>query len=147
MREYMKNLGTVMMMISISQMLIPEGGLKKFAALAAGFILITTAVSVIPQSVRELRIPESSVVFEGIDMETAQKTYRAEVLRKHKENLEGKISENFSGDSRVSVEIDPEGNITGVTLAASTDESRAVSYIVNTLKVPRERIMIINEKN
>ena len=48
MKEYMTNLGSVLMLTALSDMLVPEGGLKKYVSIAMGFILITAALSVIP---------------------------------------------------------------------------------------------------
>lgn len=147
MREYMKNLGTIMMMIALSNMLIPEGGIKKFASLATGFMLITAAVAVVPKNVSEFSFSSPAYTFDEKRMEEAEEKYRQQVMENHRENLENLIEENFVHSSKAQVEIDREGNITKVTLYVCGDESRAISYIVNELKFPRERITVVYEKN
>ena len=147
MREYMKNLGTIMMMIALSNMLIPEGGIKKFASLATGFMLITAAVAVVPKNVSEFSFSSPAYTFDEKKMEEAEEKYREQVIENHRENIEGLISEKFIHSSKAQVETDQEGNITKVTLYVSGDESKAISYIVNELKFPRERISLIYEKN
>ena len=147
MREYMKNLGTIMMMIALSNMLIPEGGIKKFASLATGFMLITAAVAVVPKNVSEFSFSSPAYTFDEKRMEEAEEKYRQQVMENHRENIEKLISENFVHPSKAQVETDREGNITKVTLYVHGDESRAISYIVNKLSFPRERISLIYEKN
>lgn len=147
MREYMKNLGTIMMMIALSNMLIPEGGIKKFASLATGFMLITAAVAVVPKNAMEFSFSSPAYTFDEKRMEEAEERYRQQVIENHRENIEGLIEEKFIHSSKAQVETDREGNITKVTLYLCGDESRAISYIVNELSFPRERIRIVYEKN
>lgn len=147
MREYMKNLGTIMMMIALSNMLIPKGGIKKFATLATGFMLITAAVAVVPKNVSEFSFSSPAYTFDEKRVEEAEERYREQVMENHRENIEKLISENFVHPSKAQVETDGEGNITKVTLYVHGDESRAISYIVNELSFPRERITIEYEKN
>ena len=145
MREYMKNLGTIMMMIALSNMLIPEGGIKKFASLATGFMLITAAVAVVPKDVSEFSFSLPAYTFDEKRMEEAEERYREQVMENHRENIRGLIEEKFVHQSRAEVETDREGNIEKITLYLCGDESRAISYIVNELRFPRERI--VYEKN
>lgn len=147
MREYMKNLGTIMMMIALSNMLIPEGGIKKFASLATGFMLITAAVAVVPKNVSEFSFSSPAYTFDEKKMEAAEERYRQQVMENHRKNLQELIEEKFVHFSKAQVEIDGEGNIKKVTLYVRGDESRAISYIVNELSFPRERISIVYEKN
>ena len=145
MREYMKNLGTIMMMIALSNMLIPEGEIKKFASLATGFMLITAAVAVVPKDVSEFSFSSPAYTFDEKRMEEAEERYREQVMENHRENIRGLIEEKFVHQSRAEVETDREGNIEKITLYLRGDESRAISYIVNELRFPRERI--VYEKN
>ena len=147
MREYMKNLGTIMMMIALSNMLIPEGGIKKFASLATGFMLITAAVAFVPKDVSEFSFSSPAYTFDEKRMEEAEERYREQVIENHRENLRGLIEEKFVHQSRADVETDREGNIKKITLYLRGDESQAISYIVNELRFPRERISIVYEKN
>ena len=147
MREYMKNLGTIMMMIALSNMLIPEGGIKKFASLATGFMLITAAVAFVPKDVSEFSFSSPAYTFDEKRMEEAEERYREQVIENHRENLRGLIEEKFVHQSRADVETDTEGNIEKITLYLRGDESQAISYIVNELRFPRERISIVYEKN
>ncbi len=144
--EYIKNLATVMIMVSIANILLPEGSIKKFAALSMGFIIISVAI-----------YPIGDLFSDEISMETftedtehiaaAEKTQRETVLLVHKENLERKIKEHIKHGSDVSVSVDDNANITDVSITLRGDESSAVAYIVNTLKLPRERIKLIYENN
>ena len=147
MREYMKNLGTIMMMIALSNMLIPEGGIKKFASLAMGFMLITAAIAIVPKNVSEFSFSSPAYTFDEKRMEEAEERYRQQVMENHRENLRRLIEENFVHSSKAQVETDREGNIKKVTLYIRGDESRAITYIVNELNFPRERISIVYEKN
>ena len=147
MREYMKNLGTIMMMIALSNMLIPEGGIKKFASLATGFMLITAAVAFVPKDVSEFSFSSPAYTFDEKRMEEAEERYREQVIENHRQNLRGLIEEKFVHQSRADVETDREGNIKKITLYLCGDESQAISYIVNELRFPRERISIVYEKN
>ena len=147
MREYMKNLGTIMMMIALSNMLIPEGSIKKFASLATGFMLITAAVAVVPKDISEFSFSSPAYTFDEKRREEAEERYREQVIENHRANIENLIAEKFIHSSKAQVETDREGNITKVTLYVCGDESRAISYIVNELSFPRERINVVYEKN
>ena len=141
MREYIISVGSVMTLISFALMLIPEGGIKKFASMAAGFMIISTI----------LQFPNEKIDFTGIDIEKieadyseAEAIYEAEVIKRHKENLKAAI-ENEMKSGKCFVETDNNGNITRVTLRATEDESEALRYVVETLGVPRERVKVIYE--
>lgn len=147
MKEYMLNLGSVMMLMALSKLILPEGGIKKFATLAMGFMLITAALAPLPSSFDEISFDSESFEINDADIEKSEAQYRAQVLKTHRENLERMIEENIIHGSKVSVEVTQNGEIISVTLVLKGDESRAVNYIVNTLGVPRERIKISYDKN
>lgn len=147
MKEYMLNLGSVMMLMALSRLILPEGGIKKFATLAMGFMLITAALAPLPSSFDEISFDSESFEINEADIEKSEAQYRAQVLKTHRENLERMIEENIVHGSKVSVEVTQNGEIISVTLVLKGDESRAVNYIVNTLGVPRERIKISYDKN
>lgn len=147
MREYMMNLGVVMMLIALANILLPEGGLKKFASLAMGFMLITAALSFLPRDLGEISFSAESFEIDEEEIETARAQYRAEVLKEHRKNLEKKIEENMRHGSKAFVELREDGEILSVTLRLRGDESGAVLYIINTLNVPRERIKLSYDEN
>lgn len=147
MKEYMLNLGSIMMMMALSKLILPEGGIKKFASLAMGFMLITAALAPLPSNFEEISFDSESFEINDTDIEKSEAQYRAQVIKAHRENLERMITENIVHDSRVSVEVTQNGEIIGVTLVLKGDESKAVNYIVNTLGVPRERIKISYDEN
>lgn len=141
MRDYIISVGSVMTLISFALMLIPEGGIKKFASMAAGFMIISTI----------LQFPNEKIDFTGLNMEKieadyseAEAIYEAEVIKRHKENLKAAIEKEMKS-GKCFVETDNNGNITRVTLRATEDESEALRYVVETLGVPRERVKVIYE--
>ena len=142
MREYMKNLGSVMMMVAFANMLVTSESIKKFMSLATGFILISTAISIIPGDLKEFKFSFPEYVLGEKEIKEAEDNYRKSVLDAHSKNLEKEIEEKFSHGSSAKVTIDSDGNISGITLRIKGDESRAISFIVNELKFPRERIKI-----
>ncbi len=147
MREYMIALGSVMMMVSISGILIPEGGIKKFASLAMGFMIITVAVFPLGKGEEIFKFsPESFGVHEK-KIKEAQSLYEKNVLEKHKQNLEEMIKVHIKHGSGVEVSVTSEGEVENITLTLKGDESRGVNYIVNTLNIPRERIKTVYENN
>ena len=141
MREYIISVGSVMTLISFALMLVPEGGIKKFASMAAGFMIISSI----------LELPKGEINFTGINIEKIEADYSeqealytAEVIKRHKENLKAAIEKEMkSGKSFV--ETDNDGNITRVTLRCTEDESAALRYVTETLGVPRERVKVIYE--
>lgn len=141
MREYIISVGSVMTLISFALMLLPEGGIKKFASMAAGFMIISSI----------LEFPGGEINFSGINIEKIEADYSekealytAEVMKRHRENLKAAIDKEMkSGKSFV--ETDNNGNITRVTLRCSEDESGALLYVTQTLGVPRERVKVIYE--
>ena len=141
MRDYIISVGSVMTLISFALMLIPEGGIKKFASMAAGFMIISTI----------LQFPNEKIDFTGLNMEKieadyseAEAIYEAEIIKRHKENLKAAIEKEMKS-GKCFVETDNNGNITRVTLRATEDESEALRYVVETLGVPRERVKVIYE--
>lgn len=141
MRDYIISVGSVMTLISFALMLIPEGGIKKFASMAAGFMIISTI----------LQFPNEKIDFTGLNMEKieadyseAEAIYEAEVIKRHKENLKAAIEKEMKS-GKCFVETDNNGNITRVTLRTTEDESEALRYVVETLGVPRERVKVIYE--
>lgn len=142
MREYIISLGGVMTLSALTQMLMPEGSIKKFASLATGFMIIAAILSPIPFNIKDINFKTENT---ELDFASAEATYRAEVITRHRENLGEKINEQMVNGSKAFVETDNDGNITSVTIRLSGDESKAVFYITNELKVPRERIKLINE--
>ena len=147
MREYMITLGSVMMMVSISGILMPKGGIKKFASLAMGFMVITVAIFPLGGDGEFFKFtPESFGVDEKL-LSEAESLYENNVLEKHRENLEKMIKVHIKHGSGVKVSVNSDGEIEGITLHLKGDESIAVNYIVNTLNFSRERIKLIYENN
>lgn len=144
MREYIISLGGVMTLSALAQMLMPEGSIKKFASLAIGFMIVATVLSPIPFNIKDIDFKSENT---EIDFSSAEATYRAEVIMRHRENLNEKINAQMVHGSKAFVQTDNDGNITSVTLRLRGDESKAVFYITNELKVSRERIKIVNEDN
>ena len=147
MREYMISLGSVMMLIAFSQILLPHGSVKKFTSLAMGFILIATAVAPLPSSVEDLKIETEEFKLNEEELSRANALYRAEVIKRHREIIADKIKEHIKHGSGVYVETSPEGEIMQVSLRLLGDESAAVAYITGELGVSRERIKLIYEDN
>lgn len=147
MRDYMVSLGTVMMLIALSNILMPEGSIKKFASLATGFMLISAAVAPLPGVIENIEFTAESFEIDEAELRGAQAEYKAQVIKQHRENLAAKISEKIKHGSKVYVEVSSEGEIISVTINLKGDESAAVAYITDTLKVPRERIKLNYENN
>jgi|GEM_PF-1656681 len=147
MREYIISLGSVMMLIAFSNILLPEGSIKKFASLAMGFMLISTAIAPLPSRLEDIKIDAQSFEIDEEDIAAAQAQYKAQILKRQREILADKISEHIKHGSKVYVQTSPDGEIISVTLSLKGDESSAVAYITDTLKVPRERIKLFYENN
>ena len=143
MKEYIISVGTVMMLIAFSRMILPEGGLKRFATMATGFMIICAVLLPLKGG--------KPFDFSGITIENAapfnasdDALYRAEVLRRHRENLQKNIESRMKGGTAY-VEVDNDGNLTQVTLRSKKDESEAVFYITSQLGLTRERIVVTDE--
>ena len=147
MREYMISLGSVIMMISVANILIPGGSIKKFTSLAMGFMVISAVVTPIGTSLTKFEFSKEAFMLDTQAIEEAEKKYREDVLERHSENLANKIKEHIRHGSEVCASVDNEGNLAEVTIEAKGDESLAVAYIVETLKLPRERIKLKYENN
>lgn len=143
----MISLGTVLMLIAFANMIIPPGSIKKYVSLAMGFMIITAALSVLPSKWEDVSFSPESFELDADDVAASQAQYRAQVLRLHRENLEKKIKEQMHHGSKAHVEVSAEGEVISVTLILRGDESKAVSYIVEKLGVPRERIKLKYDKN
>lgn len=147
MRDYMTNLGTVMILITVFKMLLPEGNVKKFASFAMGFMLICTVISPLPNLARSVEKNMGNIGFDEEKIKNDEALYRAEVLKKHRENLNALIEKETVHGSKAYTEVSEDGEITSVTLRLKGDESRAVYYITETLGVKRERIKLIYDNN
>lgn len=147
MKEYMTSLGTVLMLIAFANMLVPEGSIKKYVSLAMGFMLITAALSLFPGSIGEISFSAESFEISEEDMAAAQAEYRAKIIKEHRSNLKEKIQQQMKYGSKAYVEVSENGEIISVTLLLKGDESAAVSYIIESLGVPRERIKLKYDEN
>ncbi len=146
MREYMLSLGSVLMLIAFSNMIVPEGNIKKYVALATGFMIISTALTILPGSMGEISFSADTFSISDEEVSKIQAEYSAEVIKKHKENLESKIEEHMTQGAKAYVEVTEEGEVIGVTILSSQDESKAIMYIIENLGVKRERIKIKYDK-
>lgn len=145
MADYIIYIGAVMTASSLLYMLLPEGSVRRVASLATGFLVISAILSPVGRG-----IPNISVklpLAEQKDLESAKKSYRANVIQQHRKNLCKIIKQRLKNGGTVFVDTDNDGNIKKITLRVKGDESAAVSYIVSELSVPRERITIIYENN
>ena len=147
MREYVTTLGSVMMMVSIAGILIPGGGIKKFASLAMGFMVITVAVHPLEKGRKIFEFDTNNFEILDTSLTDAETLYEGNVLSQHEKNLEDMITAHLKYKSTVDVTVNETGEIDSVTLNLKGDESRAVSYIVETLRFPRERIKLVYENN
>ena len=147
MKEYMSSLGCVLMITAFAKVIIPDGGIKKYMSLAMGFILISTALTLIPGKFGEISFPAESFRLDEKEVSRMEADYRARVMTGHKKNLQNKIEQQMQHGSKAFVEVSPEGEIISVTLRLKGDESKAVLYIVEQLGVERERIKLKNDKN
>lgn len=147
MREYMTNLGTVLMMVAVAEILIPEGNTKKFASLAMGFMVITAVVFPLDSVLTMPEFDAQSFVEEEKSAESIRAQYHAEGLKRQAESLASGINEKIKHSSKVSVQMANDGTLAGVTINLKGDESEAVSYIVNTLGLSRERIKLNYDKD
>ena len=147
MREYVTTLGSVMMMVSIAGILIPGGGIKKFASLAMGFMVITVAVHPLEKGRKIFEFDTNNFEILDTSLTDAETLYEENVLSQHEKNLEDMITAHLKYKSTVDVTVNETGEIDSVTLNLKGDESRAVSYIVETLRFPRERIKFVYENN
>ena len=147
MKDYMTSLGVVLMLIALSNMLIPEGSIKKYASLAMGFMLICAALSFLPTGNKFPIFTDDSLSLNEEDIAYAEAQYRAEVIKRHRENLEKTIEEKLKYGGKAYVEVAPNGEVISVTLEVFGDESRAVAYIVDNLGIGRERITLKYDKN
>ena len=143
MKDYIISVGTVMMLISFSQIVLPEGGLKRFASLATGFMIICAVIAPLNGG-KAFDFSEITVENGASENKVDDALYRAEVLRHHRENLEKQIESRMQSGS-VHVEVDNDGNLIRVTLRSDCDESKAVLYITSQLGLPRERIVVTDE--
>lgn len=142
MKEYMTTLGTVLMLIAFANMIIPEGGIKKYVSLAMGFLVITAALSILPAKIEDFSFSAESFELSEKDIAAAQAESRAQAMKLHKENLQKEIEKHMRHGSKAYVEVTDNGEIISVTLSLRGDESEAVLYITEALNVPRERIKI-----
>lgn len=147
MREYMTTLGCVLIMTAFAKMLVPEGSIKKYVSLAMGFILISTALSILPGKSWKINFPVDSFSADDGEIAKMEAEYRAAVIKEHKKNIEKKIEEQMEHGSEAFAEISEDGEIISVTLLLKGDESKAVLFITEQLGVKRERIKIKYDKD
>ena len=134
------------MITAFAKIIVPEGDIKKYMTLALGFILISTALTIMPGQMREISFQTDSFRLDEKEVARMEADYRAKVIKEHKKILQQKIEEQMKYGSRAFVEVSPEGEVLSVTLRIKGDESKAILYIVEELGVTRERIKIKNDK-
>lgn len=141
------SLGTVLMLIALANMIIPEGRMKKYVSLSMGFILIIATLSFLPGDIGEISFSPEAFDLSDESIAKSQAEYRAEVIKIHRENLRKKIEAQMLHGSKAFVEVSESGEIISITLLVRGDESGAVLYITESLGVPRERIKIKYDEN
>jgi len=147
MREYMTALGSVLIITAFAKMLVPEGSIKKYVSLATGFMIISTALSILPGKLGDISFSGDSFSFNDDEIAKIEAEYRAEVIKEHRKNLSGKIEAQMKHGSKAFAEVSPDGQILSVTLVLKGDESKALQYVVEELGVERERIKIKYDKD
>ncbi len=147
MREYMTALGSVLIITAFAKMLVPEGSIKKYVSLATGFMIISTALSILPGKLGDISFSEDSFSFNDEEITKIEAQYKAEVIKEHRKNLSEKIEAQMKHGSKAFAEVSPDGQIISVTLVLKGDESKALQYIVEELGVERERIKIKYDKD
>lgn len=147
MREYMTALGSVLIITAFAKMLVPEGSIKKYVSLATGFMIISTALSILPGKLGDISFSEDSFSFNDDEITKIEARYKAEVIKEHRKNLSEKIEAQMKHGSKAYAEVSPDGQILSVTLVLKGDESKALQYVVEELGVERERIKIKYDKD
>lgn len=140
MKEYIEALGAAVILSALIDMLVPEGGFKKYCRLVCGFMVIAVMLSPITGQMTD-------IYFDGqtIDAEAAELEARARVLMEHRSNLE-KIIESEIPGSEAHVEVDGEGNVTRVTIEGAEDEAAAREYIREAMGVEGSSVRINENK-
>ncbi len=147
MREYMTALGSVLIITAFAKMLVPEGSIKKYVSLATGFMIISTALSILPGKLGDISFSDDSFSFNDEEITKIEARYKAEVIKEHRKNLSEKIEAQMKHGSKAFAEVSPDGQIISVTFVLKGDESKAMQYVVEELGVERERIKIKYDKD
>lgn len=140
MKEYIGALGAAVILSALIDMLVPDGGFKKYCRLVCGFVVAAVMLSPITGGFSELSLETAG----GIDAEAAEAEARARILMEHKGNLEKLLEGELGG--KAYVEVDGEGNVTRVTLDGAEDEAAAREYIGNALGIEGSNVRINENK-
>ena len=91
MREYMTALGSMLIITAFAKMLVPEGSIKKYVSLATGFMIISTALSILPGKLGDISFSEDSFSFNDDEITKIEAEYKAEVIKEHRKNINSKM--------------------------------------------------------
>ncbi len=140
MKEYIKALGAAVILSALIDMLVPDGGFKKYCRLVCGFMIVAVMLSPVTGGLSKI-----SLETESIDAEAAEAEARARILMEHKSNLEGIIEGELDG-CEAYVEVDGDGNVIRVTLEGAEDEAAARDYLRDELGVEGSSVRINENK-
>lgn len=140
MKEYIEALGAAVILSALIDMLVPEGGFRKYCRLVCGFMVIAVMLSPLTGQISFIDLGGQTV-----DAEAAELEARARILMEHKSNLERIIEEEIPG-SEAHVEVDGEGNVTRVTMEGVEDETAAREYIREAMGVEGSGVRINENK-
>ena len=136
MYDYIRSLGSAVVLSALIDLLSPEGSFKKYCRLVCGFVIMAVMLSPVTSgfSLDGLNGP-------SLDTKAAEAQARARVLTEHKSNLEAITEARFPG-VRAYIEVDSDGGVTSLTVEGAEDPAAVLEYAVGELNLGEDSVRI-----
>ncbi len=113
------------------EMIMPDGGMKKYIQLAVGFVMMTVLIKPIAE---KHELPEFDFEFDNVYEEEELKSQSdAFVLMIHKRNLEKKAEEICGPESQAYVELYSDGRVKSVKIVCDKKDIAKASEVAEKL--------------
>lgn len=130
-KEFMISIISLSFLCVVSDMLMPEGALKKYLRLTFGFMMMCTLI--MPMT-KIIDIEPFEFSFDnGIGNEEIAAKSDAYILKKHEENVANYITELFGEGTEAFIELYSNGSVKGVVIYTENSNASLAEEVKRTL--------------
>lgn len=142
-KNYITSLGSVAVLCALCELLLPSGDIKKYARLAAGLLVIATAISPFSRGF-DLNRLSADIQMQTVSAAETEAEFKARILMKHKENIEKLIAQRAGEGYKIQADVNNDGAVVSVSFDKEPPPG-AVRYITGELGVKEENIKVYEQ--
>lgn len=130
-KEFITSVVSLSFLAVVSDMLMPEGTMKKYLSLTFGFMMMCALIAPITKT-SEIELFEFSFDSEITNDEIQAKS-DAYILKLHEENIRKYIVETFGEGTEAFVQLYADGRVKGVTIYTQNQDLHLLNEMKKTL--------------